>query len=257
MTPGPGATDEHDQLPRTTAVPHPDTYRLHHWRAATRRLIRTRYRVQLHHPERVPPSGPVILAANHVGVVDGPILAIFAPRPVHALTKQEMFTHRRLGSFLHRAGQIPLDRFQTDPSAVKTSLRVLRDGGVVGIFPEGARGAGELELFHRGAAYLAMVTGAPVVPVTMLGTREPGGHSGSMPPRGSLLELWFGAPVTLPRTPWPRTRDAVGEASTLLRERMLHDLAEALETTGRSLPGPLPAGEHEPDPGGGVTEKSA
>jgi len=257
VTPGPGATEEHDQLPRTREVPHPDTHRLHHWRAAARRIIRARYRVQLHHPERVPATGPVILAANHVGIVDGPILAIFAPRPVHALTKQEMFSNRRLGGFLHRAGQIPLDRFQTDPSAVRTSLRVLRDGGVVGIFPEGARGAGELELFHRGAAYLAMVTGAPVVPTTMLGTRVPGGHSGSIPPRGSLVELWFGRPVLLPRTPWPRTRDAVGEASTLLRERMLHDLAEALETTGRSLPGPLPAGEHEPDPGGGVTEKSA
>ena len=58
---------------------------------------------------------------------------------------------------------------------MKTCLRVLRDGGVVGIFPEGTRGAGEFDRFHRGAAYLALVTGAPVVPVVILGTREPGG----------------------------------------------------------------------------------
>ena len=54
--------------------------------------------------------GPVIFAANHVGVVDGPLLAIFAPRPVHALTKVEMF-RGRLGRFLRASGQMPLDRF--------------------------------------------------------------------------------------------------------------------------------------------------
>ncbi len=200
--------------------------------------------------------GPVVFAANHVGVLDGPILAIFSPRPVHALTKREMFKGR-MGRFLLKAGQFPVDRFQTDPLAVKTSLRVLRDGGAVGIFPEGGRGAGEFELFHRGAAYLAMVTGAPVVPVIMIGTREPGGHSNSMPARGSVVEMYYGEPVHFEQTPWPRTRSAVGDASRRLRERMLQDLDTALELTGRQLPGPLPRGEREPDPGGGVTEKSA
>jgi 1-acyl-sn-glycerol-3-phosphate acyltransferase len=163
----------------------------------------------------------------------------------------------RLGRFLLRAGQIPVNRFDTDPRAVKISLRVLRDGGAVGIFPEGARGAGELVLFHRGAAYLAMVTGAPIVPVIMIGTREPGGHSDSMPPRGSVVEMFYGEPIYTETSPWPRTREAVGDASRRLRERMIQDLYAALELTGRQLPGPLPAGEHEPDPGGGVTEKSA
>ena len=79
----------------------------------------------------------MIFACNHVGVVDGPLLAIFAPRPVHALTKEEMFKGF-MERFLLSAGQIPLDRFHTDPRAVKTCLRVLRDGHVVGIFPEGS-----------------------------------------------------------------------------------------------------------------------
>ena len=86
-------------------------------------------------------------------MIDGPLMAIFAPRPVHALTKIEMF-RGFLGRFLTAAGQIPLDRFHTDPRAVRLAVHVLREGGVVGIFPEGARGAGELDLFHRGAAYL-------------------------------------------------------------------------------------------------------
>jgi 1-acyl-sn-glycerol-3-phosphate acyltransferase len=249
-------TSPHQQLPRTDRIRHPETFRLRRLRPTARSIIRRRYQVVLHHPERVPMRGPVIFAANHVGVVDGPILAIFSPRPVHALTKREMF-EGKMGRFLLKAGQIPVDRFRTDPLAVKTSLRVLRDGGAVGIFPEGGRGAGELDLFHRGAAYLAMVTGAPIVPVIMIGTREPGGHSESVPPRGSVIDVAYGEPITFETSPWPRTRAAVGDASRRLRERMLQDLDAARELTGRQLPGPLPAGEHEPDPGGGVTEKSA
>jgi len=246
----------HEELPRTDHIRHPETFRLSRIRATARAIIRRRYKIVLHHPERVPMRGPVVFAANHVGVLDGPILAIFSPRPVHALTKREMF-RGRMGRFLLKAGQISVDRFQTDPLAVKTSLRVLRDGGAVGIFPEGGRGAGELELFHRGAAYLAMVTGAPVVPVIMVGTREPGGHSNSMPQRGTVIDVVYGEPIGFEQTPWPRTRSAVGAASRKLRERMLQDLDAALELTGRQLPGPLPRGEREPDPGGGVTEKSA
>ena len=100
----------------------------------------------------------------------------------------------RTGRFLRRSGQIPLDRFATDPRAVRTSLRVLRDGGAVGIFPEGTRGDGELHRFHHGAAYLALVSGAPVVPVILLGTRMPGGDIGSLPPKGATIDMVFGEP---------------------------------------------------------------
>lgn len=240
------------ELPRTDATPHPPRFMLQKLRPFARWLLRRRYDVRVHGAEHVPATGPVILAANHIGIIDGPLLALFAPRPVHALTKIEMF-RGRLGRFLHYSGQIPLDRYVADPQAVKQGLRVLRDSGVVGIFPEGHRGAGELERFHRGAAYFALVTGAPVVPVIMIGSREPGGHTGSLPRRGARIELVFGTPFTLEQMPWPRRRGDVESASLRLRDRMLDDLREALVTTGRSLPGPLPSGEQEPDPSGGVT----
>ena len=92
-------------------------------------LIRRRVKVRVLNGEKLPQKGPVILASNHVGVADGPLLAIFAPRPVHALTKQEMFKGFMNG-FLLGAGQIPLDRFNADPLAVKRCLRVLRSGQV-------------------------------------------------------------------------------------------------------------------------------
>ncbi|MBS46116.1 MAG: 1-acyl-sn-glycerol-3-phosphate acyltransferase [Nocardioides sp.] len=246
----------HRERPRSDGAPRLVRWLLHGGRPTSRWLIRRWYDVRVHGAEHVPTSGPVVLASNHVGVIDGPLLAIFSPRPAHALTKIEMFSGF-LGWFLTRCGQIPLDRFRHDPRAVRTSIRALRDGRVVGIFPEGQRGAGELELFHRGAAYLALVTGAPVVPVTMLGTREPGGHMGSLPKRGSRVDLVYGEPFVVAPAAWPRTRRQVGETSRVLRARMLVHLEESQRRLGRSLPGPLPAGEHEPDPGGGVTEKSA
>ena len=218
-------------------------------------LLRRRWRVEVHDSDLVPVSGGVILAANHIGIIDGPLLTVFAPRLVHALTKREMFAGR-LGPILRRAGQIPLDRFAADPAAIRSCLRVIRDGGVVGIFPEGTRGSGELRRFHHGAAYLALVTGAPVVPVTMIGTRPCGGGSNALPERGASIDLVFGGPWRTPQQDWPRTREQVRHASALLRGHMLSELEGALSMTRRSLPGPLPAGQSEDDPDTGFVEQT-
>ena len=202
---------------------------LHRLRPSAQRVLRRRYDVRVHGADRVPAEGPVIFAANHISVLDGPLLAVFAPRPVHALTKNEMF-RGRMGRFLRRSGQIPIDRFAADVRAIRTALRVLRDGGAVGVFPEGTRGDGELHRFHHGAAYLALVSGAPVVPAIFLGSREPGGGIDSTPTRGARIDLVFGPPVTLDAQPWPRSKGMVRDASMLLRERLLETLDEARET---------------------------
>lgn len=249
-------TSAHRALPRTDGVRPRPRWLLHGARPFCSWLVRRRNTVVVHGAEHVPVRGPVILAANHAGVIDGPLLAICAPRPVHVWTKLEMFTGF-LGRFLTAAGQIPLDRQRVDPGAVKAAVRVLRDGGVVGVFPEGTRGGGDLTRFHRGAAYLAHVTGAPVVPVLLFGTREPGGASSSLPRRRGTMEIVFGTPFTVEQAEWPRTRQQVGETSHRLRSQMLADLESVRRSTGLSLPGPLPAGQHELDPGGGITETSA
>src|SRR5690606_32826 len=143
-------------------------------------------------------------------------------------------------AFFKASGQIRLDRFSADPGAIKTCLRVLRDGGAAGIFPEGTRGDGLLGRFHRGAAYLALATGAPVVPVAMFGTRQPGGRSSALPPRGASLHLVFGSPWATPARDWPRTREQVHDTSLLLQEHMRAELDRAMDLTGLTLPGPLP-----------------
>ena len=232
---------------RTGPIPHPPRLMLRSLRPLARAYTKRRYAVAVHHADRVPTSGPVIMAANHVGWLDGPMVTIHSPRPVHALTKQEMFVGR-MDTFLRRAGQISVDRFNPDPGAMKTCLRVLEDDGVVGIFPEGSRGQGELELFKGGAAYLALVSGAPVVPVGLFGTREPGQDSHSRPAKGAPpVEVVFGEPWRVEAKAWPRTKQDVFEASASLRSHMLQALAEAKQLTGRTLPGPLPAGDSERD----------
>jgi 1-acyl-sn-glycerol-3-phosphate acyltransferase len=235
---------------------HPARFLLYPLRPLARTVIRRRVKVRIVDGEKLPRKGPVILAANHVGVADGPLLAIFAPRPVHALTKQEMFKGFMNG-FLLGAGQIPLDRFNADPLAVKRCLKVLRSGNVLGIFPEGSRGAGEFDRFHTGAAYLALVTGATIVPVVQFGTREPGAKSGSLPAKGVTVDMVFGDPISFPKTPWPRRKRDVAARSVELREHLIAHLQHAKELTGRDLPGPLPGTETDPDPATGITDVEA
>jgi 1-acyl-sn-glycerol-3-phosphate acyltransferase len=219
---------------------HPPTWLLHGGRPVSRWLIRRRYDVREHGTGHVPPQGPVIVAANHTGVIDGPLLAIFGPRPVHALTKEEMF-RERLGPLLRVTGQVEIDRFATDLRAIRTCLHILEHGGAVGIFPEGNRGAGDLTRFQNGAAYLALVTGAPVVPLMMFGTRPKGGGKDAMPARGSVIDLVYGAAHHVSRMPWPRTRTLVAATSEALHARMQEELAAGLALTGQTMPGPIPA----------------
>ena len=245
MTPGASAGGPaalpatHWDLPRTHDAEHPPSWLLRALRPAGRAVLRRRWDIRVHGAEHVPATGPAIIASNHLGLLDGPLLAGFAPRPVHALTKKEMFDGHT-GSFLKAVGQIPLSRYDVDPAAVKACLRVLRDGGVVAIYPEGTRGDGLMRHVHTGVAYLALATGAPVVPLVMFGTREPGGHMDSVPGRGARFDFVYGAPVYWEAQPWPRTQAEVRRTTAELRNRFVEHLVEATVRTGRELPGPLP-----------------
>lgn len=228
------------RLPRTDDVRHPAAWPLYRGRRMAQRIIRMRYDVRVTAGEHVPATGPVIIASNHVGVADGPLLAIFGPRPVHALTKAEMFVGFT-GRFLTFAGQLELHRDFTDPRATKQALKVLDAGHALGIYPEGSRGDGELRRFARGAAYFALVSGAPVVPVYMFGTRLPGEGVATLPPKGSRIDLVFAPAFHVPAQPWPRTREQVGHVTKLLQEHMQVHLDDVRASTGLELPGPLPS----------------
>ena len=230
---------DHWELPRTHEAVHPTHRLLRALRPAGRAWFNRRYDVRCFGEEFVQRSGAQIIASNHIGLLDGPLLAAFAPRPVHVLTKKEMF-EGHTGVALRAVGQIPLSRFEVDPSAIKDCLMVLRDGGVLAIYPEGTRGSGELHRIKSGAAYLAVVSGAPVVPLAVFGTREAGGSMDSIPDRGARLDMVYGAPVRLPQRPWPRRQAEVRRTTEVLRNRLVEHLVAAKGITGRSLPGPIP-----------------
>lgn len=220
----------------TDTHPHPHAVLARTLRPAGRALMRRRWDVHLHGPEYVPSRGPVLLAGNHIGLLDGPLLMALSPRMVHAWVKEEMFDGLS-GSVFRAMGQISLARDRVDPGAIKTAVRVLRDGDVVAVYPEGTRGDGAVSHTRLGLAYLAMVTGAHVVPVAHLGTRLPGGGVGSIPPRGSRLDLVFGAGRDVARQPWPRRRVDVEQVAEELRVMLATHVGQALELTRQSLPG--------------------
>jgi 1-acyl-sn-glycerol-3-phosphate acyltransferase len=236
---GPARGTDHRDLPRTLDAVHPPHRLLRTLRPVARACFSRRYDVRLHGTEHVPARGPAIVASNHIGLLDGPLMAAYTPRPVHALTKKEMF-EGHTGLLLRAVGQIPLSRHHVDPSAVKDCVKVLRDGGLVGIYPEGTRGDGELHVLHRGVAYLALVTGAPVVPLAVFGTRERGGGVDSVPGGGARFDFVYGPPVYLEQHAWPRTQAEVRRAAADLRNKLVEHLVDAMALTGRTLPGPIP-----------------
>ena len=230
---------DHWDIPRLDAAVHPSHRLLRILRPAGRAYLRRKYDVRCHGMEFVQRKGPLIIASNHVGLLDGPLLIAFAPRSIHGLTKKEMF-EGGMGVALRALGQIPLSRYEVDPSAIKDCLKVLRDGGVLAVYPEGGRGAGDLQQFKSGAAYLAMISGAPVVPLAVFGTRDPGGGVESMPARGARLDMVFGAPIQIQRLPWPRRQAEVRRGTEMLRNSLVEHLVAAKAITGRELPGPIP-----------------
>lgn len=182
---------------------------------------------------RIPPTGPVILAANHSNVVDGPLVFSTSPRPVHFLIKQEAFVGP-LDPFLRGIGQLPVDRAGTDRAAVTTSLEILKRGGVLGIFPEGTRGEGDFASLRGGLAYFAVRSGARIVPVACFGTTERGRLIKGMPPLRSRIDVVYGEPFEAGDGTGARTRKALDAATVRIQERLTAHLKQARATAGRS-----------------------
>jgi len=130
-------------------------------------------RLEVEHSENLPTEGPVIVAANHLSFFDSILMMFALPRPVSFLGKAE-YTDNRVTSWLFcGAGMIPVRRENPGDlaHAFEEVGQVLDRGEVVGVFPEGTRSRdGLLHRGHSGAAHLALTTGAPLVPIGIIGT---------------------------------------------------------------------------------------
>ena len=148
--------------------------------------LRPMLRVQVHHADRIPADGPVVLVANHSAFVDGPLLFGLVGRSAVFLVKQEMF-RGPLTWLLPRIGQLAVRRGVPDRAPLRAAVAVLRGGGLVGVFPEGTRGHGDVAAAHHGAAWLARSTGAVLLPIVIRGTRRPAGGRRRFRPRVDVL----------------------------------------------------------------------
>jgi 1-acyl-sn-glycerol-3-phosphate acyltransferase len=224
-------------LPHTDRLPAPKEWFLRLTRPVVRYGLRLGWRVRVHGARHVPSSGPVILVANHIGLLDGPTLVALTRRLTFAMVKREAFMGA-VGQFLIHLGQISLNRREIDPQAIRRAVQVLRADKVLAVFPEGGRSGGEVAWAKGGAAYLAMVTGAPIVPVAILGTREPGQHKNQVPRLRKPIHVVYGEPFNVPRSSWPRRKAAVAKWTEVVRERLANHVVAAQAVTGLPLPGP-------------------
>jgi 1-acyl-sn-glycerol-3-phosphate acyltransferase len=153
--------------------------------------------------EHIPATGPAILASNHLSVVDSIFLPLMVERPVTFAAKSEYFTGTRLrdrvvGAYLRSTNQLSTDRAgaRAAQAMLDAALDLLRSGQLFGIYPEGTRSPdGRLYRGRTGVGYLALNSGAPVIPVAMLGTEHilPPGHR---IPRPGKIEIRIGEPLT-------------------------------------------------------------
>ena len=121
--------------------------------------------------EHVPKRGPVLIAANHRSFLDPFVIACMARRPMYYVAKKELFARRWQAWILNALGAFPVDRGASDEAMMETARQILHRGDIVLIFPEGTRvRPGSLGRPKRGVGRLALETGAPVVPVAVIGT---------------------------------------------------------------------------------------
>ncbi|MBE0660603.1 MAG: 1-acyl-sn-glycerol-3-phosphate acyltransferase [Bryobacteraceae bacterium] len=132
-------------------------------------------RVRVHHAERLDPNANYVVAANHLSLLDTPLMLWSLPLEFKFLAKRELLKTPFIGWYLKRGGHLTVDRksLRSSLESMNESARLIRERKLsVLIFPEGTRGLGELQPFKDGAAYLAIQSGVAAVPVAIHGTED-------------------------------------------------------------------------------------
>ncbi|MGM0854471.1 MAG: lysophospholipid acyltransferase family protein [Bacillota bacterium] len=146
------------------------------------------YRIEVKGLEHFPKEGGVLLCTNHIDNLDPPVVGISAPRPVSFMAKEELFNVPVLGKLLPDLRAFPVKRGMSDREALRKGLQVLKQGDVLGLFPEGTRSkTGKVGKGLAGAGFFALRSDAHVVPCAIIGPYKP----------FRKLKVVFGPPIAM------------------------------------------------------------
>lgn len=157
-------------------------------RSVVNGILKPIYRMEVIGRENIPKEGGVLLCTNHIHNFDPPIVGITAPRPIHFMAKDELFSVPALGKLLPHINAFPVKRGMSDREALRKGLAILKEGKVLGLFPEGTRSkTGELGKGLAGAGFFALRTDAEVVPCAIIGPYK----------AFSRLKVVYGKPINM------------------------------------------------------------
>ncbi|MCA1030537.1 1-acyl-sn-glycerol-3-phosphate acyltransferase [Bacillus timonensis] len=133
-------------------------------------ILKPIYRIEVIGEENIPSSGPVLLCSNHIDNLDPPVVGITSKRPIHFMAKEELFKMPILGKIVENLNAFPVKRGMSDREALRKALSILKNNGVLGIFPEGTRSKdGQLGKGLSGVGFFALRSEAVVVPCAIIG----------------------------------------------------------------------------------------
>ncbi|MFC2072499.1 lysophospholipid acyltransferase family protein [Chloroflexota bacterium] len=190
-----------------------------------RMLLRLFTRWQVKGRENIPNQGPLLVVANHVNLVDVPLLGASFDRRVIFMAKKELFHFRLIGHVIGSFGAFPVHRGQLDRKALRQANRVLADGQTLITFPEGTRShSGRLGHAFPGSALIALRSGAPILPVGITGTENIKGIAWIL--HRPQITVTFGYPFHLPPVNGKLSKTELAESTNC----MMKHIAELLPT---------------------------
>ena len=193
--------------PREWSLVFQGLYRLN------RVVCRIMYRVTPPTPPALPPSGPALLACDHTSYSDAMVLLATAGRPIRFVVARDVYDLLHLRWLFRAARCIPVRRGTSDVASLRAMLSTLRQGEVLGLFPEGGIDDYRSEGGHPGVGYLALKTGVPVIPASILWkpTRPPTLIQSLLTPGRAFVR--YGAPLTFRADPNP-SHEAIQAATS-------------------------------------------